>query len=579
MHPLLVLFLCSPVLGQAPPLYPQAERYPAGYVAEPSYSPASWTVDSYGPQVPFEPHRYPNPYLPPPSPPPAPYQTWSNQPARDWQRIPPTGDPYQPAPYFRPVTAAPATFPPPDGDPYTWAGGGMFAGDAPVGYDLPSQAGPAAFALPSYSYGYDHPPSWSRAGRRNDFQPDMTHVAKWLHVSETKPADAAPEAAAGPSLTAPQDGGDVEMLPSVGADGEVFVEGLDPSCDMSSPWFLAANEVTLRDYTLREPGVSYFTLGGTYRWSDWRYVIYLPGPHVVPPGSPQIDFPYERQRMRQWMMPIGFNLGIMPRLDTYATVPLVFGHYERSTPDQAIDTSAGGFGDIILGGKFLICEDEKGEKPTWIANVALVAPSGRHQPVMDYVDLGSGFWQIDARVLGHRTYRSDIHGAVTLFGGGGYRARLQRSWGGVSVDPGDSLVWEFGAALPLNRVVSARASVEGEFIMQTEVDQLDVEDSRAEPLRLRLELNRPWNEEWFLTYYCTASLNEDLQHYWFGFEFTRKTHHGWYAPTEDCGECVETVPEATDQKPADEGQKKQEVPEENPEPGPTTTVYTRPAYL
>lgn len=497
MHPLLVLLLCSPVLGQAPSSSTPAGGYSAG-PAESAYTYASWML-----------------------PPEARRPDSTRQPSAVWAS---------------------------------------------------SSAHDSGASAP-YS------PDWSRARLPDGFRPDMNQVARWMNAEETPPAEAAPGAAAVSELNGPQNGSGEQGLPESGPDNEVLLADMDACYDTSGPWFLTANEVTLRDYVLREPGVSYFSIGGAYHWSDWQYVVALPGPHVVPPGSPQIDYPFERQRMREWMLPLGFNLGIWPRLDCYAVVPLVFGHYERSAPDGIIDTSAGGFGDIVLGGKFLLCRDAKEEKPTWIANVALVAPTGRHEPQLDYVDLGSGFWQIDARVLGHRTYRSDIHGGVTLFGGGGYRARLERTWDGVVVDPGDSLVWEFGVALPLNRVVSARASVEGEFIMQTEVDRLDVEDSRSEPFRLRLELNRPWDDHWFLTYSATVSLNDDRPQYWFGFEFIRKTCHGWYAPAADCGEGVEAGATEAAEKPADEGQEKPEAAKKKPDQPPPTAVTNRPAYL
>ncbi len=56
MHPLLVLLLCSPVLGPAPPYYPSTDGYSA-YSAEPAQFSASGTQIPLSLQVLLDPSR------------------------------------------------------------------------------------------------------------------------------------------------------------------------------------------------------------------------------------------------------------------------------------------------------------------------------------------------------------------------------------------------------------------------------------------------------------------------------------------------------------------------------------------
>ena len=277
--------------------------------------------------------------------------------------------------------------------------------------------------------------------------------------------------------------------------------------------------VVLRDYTVFRGGEMLLGIAPTYQWEHDDIVVNQAG------ASPT-EYPYERRRLRQFSLPLSIQAGLSNKWSVFAATPLAFGHYERSSPQELVDTSAFGVGDLTAGLRYLLHEDQDGTRPNWLAEISTTAPLGRYKRRDDYVNLGDGFWEIQGRLAGERTYWSNLHNPVSLYGSMGYTHRVSR-WG---IDPGGSFDWSLGAAMPLNRLIAASLTLEGQFIALSRADGIRLNDSRSEPIAAKLELTRHLKNDWFISYFGRAGLNEDSQTYSVGVVFSRLT--GWCGP---CG--------------------------------------------
>jgi hypothetical protein len=145
-----------------------------------------------------------------------------------------------------------------------------------------------------------------------------------------------------------------------------------------------------------------------------------------------------------------------------------------------------GAGDLRLGTSVLI-KKAKGCSPDVIGTFDMTFPTGNDNfatlGLFPGAQLGEGFYALAASLLCIHTYDP-----VVLYYGGGYRHRFDDPSMGFQIDPGEQFFYQMGVGFAINERITLSASFLGVYATQIYVDDVAVDGSNQEPMRMRFSV-------------------------------------------------------------------------------------------
>ncbi|MBJ6727970.1 transporter [Geomesophilobacter sediminis] len=170
------------------------------------------------------------------------------------------------------------------------------------------------------------------------------------------------------------------------------------------------------------------------------------------------------------------------RSDTTATQPS--NTQNQSTPASVFVASGNDLGDIDFGVRYQLNRPEKGEGPYFIGGLRVKSATGKSpfdvkvdpnvtgpdgEPLATELPTGSGFWSFQPSITG--LFTSD---PVAFFGTLSYMWNLQRTVGGSTFDPGDTVGFNVGAGIALNEKVSVSLGYDHVVLGKTKRNGIDL---------------------------------------------------------------------------------------------------------
>jgi hypothetical protein len=252
----------------------------------------------------------------------------------------------------------------------------------------------------------------------------------------------------------------------------------------------------LRSITvLLAPGEWELDYGLEYLWQDAPTVIQLP----------DTSYAFERNRLRQLVVPLALRYGLTERIEPYVFMPVGFAHAERSSPLEDEFDTVGGIGDITFGVNYLLREGYDC-LPDIILGVSATAPTGvdPFDPADEVASLGNGFWRVSAELNFVRAIDP-----VVIFGGIGYAHEFEAQHLGVQIQPGEIFFYQFGAGWSVNDAITFSAVFQGAYQGRWEVDDAPLFDSTTEPFTMRFAMTASLSPCVIIEPFVRFGLNQD----------------------------------------------------------------------
>jgi hypothetical protein len=95
-------------------------------------------------------------------------------------------------------------------------------------------------------------------------------------------------------------------------------------------------------------------------------------------------------------------------------------------------------------------------------------------------NLGQGFWALAGQGLFIHRYDP-----VIVFYGGGYRHLFEREFDGILFGPGEQINYMFGVGFSVNDRITFSTTLQGYYITNTFIDNINVRGSNLEPISMR----------------------------------------------------------------------------------------------
>lgn len=190
-------------------------------------------------------------------------------------------------------------------------------------------------------------------------------------------------------------------------------------------------------------------------------------------------------KQRQLFVPLEFRLGVTPRLQLFANIPIGWSNTEFAIAGALdADESDGGLGDITLGSTFLLF-DGKGQTTDVVFTGALTLPTSDSPFVLGRTgfgqpSLGDNFYGLSGDLLWINNYDP-----LVIFYGVGLRHQFEKQVAGMEVDPGNEARVQLGVGFAVNSTVTLSTRFAASFITRTQFDGVSLEGSYAEPMSIR----------------------------------------------------------------------------------------------
>jgi hypothetical protein len=235
----------------------------------------------------------------------------------------------------------------------------------------------------------------------------------------------------------------------------------------------------LRDIdVLLKPGAWQFDTGFVYT----LFVNDFPLP--IPDGSGNIINVIEAETRRRLLYtPLALRYGWRKNVQLFASLPAGFSNTQISAFGLSETRNVSGIGDLTAGASIHLIKGED-QMPDLIGTIGFTAPTGRFDtPLFGLVpgsNLGQGFWALAGQGLFIHRYDP-----VIVFYGGGYRHLFEREFDGVLFGPGEQINYMFGVGFSVNDRVTFSTTLQGYYITNTFINDINVRGSNLEPISMR----------------------------------------------------------------------------------------------
>ncbi len=233
---------------------------------------------------------------------------------------------------------------------------------------------------------------------------------------------------------------------------------------------------------LLDPGQCQFDYGLTYSVLDNHFPVAL-----LDGGGDVVGVADARARQRQLIVPFAVRYGYSERIQLFANAPVGWASTEVAYLGNENESNVGGLGDINAGTSVLIKKASEPYSADVVATIAFTAPTGITSfpdSILEPSDgMGAGYWGLSESVLFIHTIDP-----VVLFYGAGFNHRFDRDFGRTHVDPGEEITYQFGAGFAVNPWITLSGSVLGSHLTSIEINNLDIEGTGRDPMRLRLSV-------------------------------------------------------------------------------------------
>ena len=204
----------------------------------------------------------------------------------------------------------------------------------------------------------------------------------------------------------------------------------------------------------------------------------------------------QNRRQREFTVPLSARIGVMERIEAFATLPLMYGTLENNNFGDVQNNSEFGLGDLSAGAKFL-CFSESPPWPETVLSLGFIAPTGSKPTDMDQIALGSGHWAVSGGVQFIKTLDP-----VVIFWGLSYShlfaAKRYYSAPDQDVQPGELFGYNLGLAFAINDNVSVSALVLGYYFSEDKIDGVTISGSSRDTVSLRLALTHRVNRNTYV---------------------------------------------------------------------------------
>ena len=215
---------------------------------------------------------------------------------------------------------------------------------------------------------------------------------------------------------------------------------------------------------------------------------------------------------RQFTFPFTLRAGLFPRVEAFLAMPMAYAYRKATDGTITKDDDMADFGDTS-GGVSVQLKQRSESWPDIVGSVSVSAPTGDDPYDSDLgVGLGSGFWKTAASLQ-----FISISDPLVLFWGVGFGHSFEEEFSGVEIQPGNSIVYNFGFAFAVNPDISLGTQFLGNFFEKSEKDGVEQAGSSSEPMSLRVSLTRRWKPDVYLEPYAEFGLNDEATDTTIGF--------------------------------------------------------------
>lgn len=222
--------------------------------------------------------------------------------------------------------------------------------------------------------------------------------------------------------------------------------------------------------------------------------------------------------VRRFDVPMAYRIGLSDRAEAYVNMPFVYARETRSTPAGETITHNSGIGDVGAGLKYVLFR-ETDIWPDVIVSAGFTMPTGEspYSANPAIVPLGSGHWGLNGSFTLIKT--SD---PAVLFFGMSYAHSFPRTFGGVDIQPGESIGANFGVGFAVNRQISLSFEVNGAFQTEYRVGSVRDFTSSVEPVNLRSAVTIRLSKSQVIEPSVSFGINNDAPQAVVGLTYTYK---------------------------------------------------------
>jgi hypothetical protein len=188
-------------------------------------------------------------------------------------------------------------------------------------------------------------------------------------------------------------------------------------------------------------------------------------------------------RRRLLYTPLALRYGWSKNVQLFASLPAGFSNTQFSAFGLSETRNVSGIGDLTAGASIHLIKGED-QMPDLIGTIGFTAPTGKFDtPLFGLVpgsNLGQGFWALAGQGLFIHRYDP-----VIVFYGGGYRHLFEREFEGVPFAPGEQINYMFGVGFSVNDRVTFSTTLQGYYITNTFINDVNVRGSNLEPISMR----------------------------------------------------------------------------------------------
>ncbi len=228
---------------------------------------------------------------------------------------------------------------------------------------------------------------------------------------------------------------------------------------------------------------------------DLRQVLLRENSVTVSPGQWQVDVGLNyvhapttlpgdgNSAMRSGIIEDHLRLGLTDRIEAFAGLPLAYAKRSTTDTNGYHSSSAGGFGDAVLGASATLCH-ESDAAPGTIFTLQAGLPTGAspYDKEQTYgASTGTGHTTVQGMLDFVRS--SD---PIVLFWGVGYQYFGSASGWDGTVKPGSEILYRLGIGFAVNRDASLIAETDGAYQFESKVKGSTISGSSADPVTLRL---------------------------------------------------------------------------------------------